>query len=69
MYDALKTEIASRGLERTHWITRTHCLGLCPKRGATIVHHPGAVVLADVEPEDVTAILLAADERAKRGQS
>ncbi len=66
VYDAFKLEVARRGTVTTTWVARTRCLGVCPKHGATVICHPGAEVLADVEPEDAPAILLAAEERAKR---
>ena len=36
LYAALKREVASRGAVATTWITKTHCLGICPARGATV---------------------------------
>ena len=32
VYDALKREVAVRGAVATTWITKTFCLGICPKR-------------------------------------
>ncbi|MGZ3453626.1 MAG: hypothetical protein ACXVEF_28740 [Polyangiales bacterium] len=42
------------------WVTRTHCLGLCPKRGCTVTIAPAMQSLIEVEPSDVDAILSAA---------
>ena len=67
VYDAFKGEVDRTGAHRTHWVARTRCLGVCPKRGATVIVHPGAHVLADVEPADVSSVLIAAEERTTRG--
>jgi len=71
VYDAFKREVDRTGAHRTHWIARTRCLGVCPKRGATVIVHAtwivGALVLADVEPADVPSVLIAAEERTTRG--
>lgn len=58
LYDALKAEVAARGEHTTTWVTKTHCLGLCPKHGATVARYPGSEpILSDVEVTDVTALL------------
>lgn len=56
LYDALK-----RGLDpgeiATTWITKTHCLGICPKRGATVaVTGSHERIVTEVVPEDVDAL-------------
>ena len=58
LYDALKAGVASRRRFAEIWVTRTHCLGICPKRGATVARYPSAEpILADVELGDVDALL------------
>ena len=58
LYDALKAEVAARGQHVTTWVTKTHCLGICPKRGATVARYPGSEpILSDVEVSDVAALL------------
>ena len=58
LYDALKAEVAARGEHTTTWVTKTHCLGLCPKRGATVARYPSSEpILSDVEVADVRALL------------
>jgi (2Fe-2S) ferredoxin len=58
IYDAMKREVGERGRVRDVWVTRTHCLGICPKLGATIACWPMASpIRADVVPEDVPALL------------
>jgi (2Fe-2S) ferredoxin len=62
LYDALKAEVAARGEHVTTWVTKTHCLGICPQRGATVARYPGREpIRSDVEVSDVAALL---DERA-----
>jgi predicted metal-binding protein len=43
LYEALKAEVARRGLVRPVWVTKTHCLGICPKHGATVAAYLGLV--------------------------
>lgn len=59
VYAALKQEVASRGQVATAWITKTHCLGICPQRGATVARYPSAKspIVTEVEPGDVPALL------------
>jgi len=68
LYDALKSEVARRGTVTEIWVTKTHCLGICPKHGATVARYPAGglatsdSILSDVEVSDVPALL--AGERA-----
>jgi len=63
LYAALKREVASRGAVATTWITKTHCLGICPQRGATIARYPAGLgtpprnIVTEVEPGDAGALL------------
>jgi predicted metal-binding protein len=60
VYDALKGEVAARGLVRDVWITRTHCLGICPKHGATVARYrPGAQgeIFTETTPDDVPRLM------------
>ena len=67
LYDALKSEVATRRKVAEIWVTKTHCLGICPKRGATVARYPGsAPIRSDVELEDVTMLLDELDERDER---
>ncbi len=36
VFAALKEEVASARAYGTVWVTRTHCLGICPKEGCTV---------------------------------
>jgi len=56
VYQALKSKVAVGGLTSRVWITRTHCLGLCPSSGCTVAVHPAGGLFTEVEPEDVASI-------------
>jgi hypothetical protein len=68
VYDALKHEVAARGRVRDVWITKTHCLGICPKAGATVARYSAAPtdlmpspssdpILMEVTPADAPGLL------------
>ncbi len=61
LYASLKDLVTSRGAQRDVWITRTHCLGICPRAGATCVTLDASGerrVLSGVERADAQALLL-----------
>ncbi len=60
IYDALKHEVEQRALTRTVWVTRTHCLGICPKLGATVALYPHGNIWVRTEPGDAAALVDAA---------
>jgi predicted metal-binding protein len=63
LYAAFKAEVDRRRGHASLWITRTHCLGVCPRTGATVAVHasdarPGEPrVFSEVEPEDAIELL------------
>jgi hypothetical protein len=61
LYDALKREVARRGAVTTTWITKTRCLGICPKRGATVARYPSeagsSAIVTEAAPSDIDALL------------
>jgi (2Fe-2S) ferredoxin len=63
VYEALKAEVARRGAHRSIWVTRTHCLGICPKRGCTVASYPEREIDRDVELTDVPTLLARAASR------
>lgn len=66
LYDALKEEVRLHGWIADVWVTRTHCLGVCPKKGATVARYPHArPIVADVVPEDARSLI--EDARKHRG--
>jgi (2Fe-2S) ferredoxin len=60
VYDAMKDEVAKRGAYRAAWVTRTHCLGVCPKSGTTVAVYPAGRIYAGVEAHEATALFDAA---------
>ena len=58
LYDAFKEAVRLHGWIADVWVTRTKCLGVCPKKGATVARYPHAhPIVADVLPEDAGALL------------
>jgi hypothetical protein len=57
LYAALKNLVAHRGLVRSVWVTKTHCLGICPKHGATAVSYPAGRMWGATLAEDAAALL------------
>ncbi len=61
LYDALKREVFARSEVNTTWVTKTHCLGICPAQGATVARYPavqgGSPILTEATPDDVDALL------------
>lgn len=64
--DALRAEVAKRGLVRAVWVTRTLCLGICPDRGCTVEIMPSGGLYREVETSDVAALVASAAELAAR---
>jgi len=64
LYNALKEEVAKRRDYSSVWVTKTHCLGICPKAGATVAIYPAGVVLKEVQANDATALY---DECLRQG--
>ena len=40
VYDAMKAEVSKRGRVVDVWVTKTGCLGLCPREGASVAVYP-----------------------------
>jgi hypothetical protein len=58
LYDALKAEVSARHAVNEVWVTKTSCLGICPKVGATVARYPSKEpICADMEPAHVAALL------------
>jgi (2Fe-2S) ferredoxin len=57
VYDALKAAGGRRGLVARVWVTKTYCLGLCPRSGCTVGVYPARAFFTEVTPADVDAIL------------
>ena len=67
VFAALKHEVSARGAYRAVWVTRTYCLGICPKRGCTVAAYaPGERrIIAEVEARDAAALFQHALDEAK----
>ncbi len=60
LYVALKREVARRGSIASVWVTKTHCLGICPTHGATVALYPRQAMWGGAEPSDAPWLLDAA---------
>jgi (2Fe-2S) ferredoxin len=66
VYEVMKGEIAKGGAYRTVWVTRTHCLGQCPKSGCTVAIYPRQRLLTEVEGTDAPRVFAHALGEATR---
>jgi len=69
LYDELKREVSARGLVTRVWITKTHCLGICPREGATVARYATSGAQANASPivteahaSDARALLATVDQ-------
>ncbi len=60
---ALKRKVAQLGRVSDVWVTKTGCLGQCPKDGCSVVIAPSGEQWVDVREGDVTALLERALQR------
>ncbi len=60
VFDALRRVVRERGLVSAVWITRTGCLGHCPKDGCAVAIYPAGGQWLDVRESDALAIVDAA---------
>jgi (2Fe-2S) ferredoxin len=64
VFESMKAEVAKRGAYRAVWVTRTQCLGLCPKRGCTVAMYPRQRIVSEVELADAPALFASAIAQA-----
>lgn len=57
VFDAFKGEVSLRRRFADIWITKTHCLGLCPREGATVASYPEGRFFTEVFAVDARALL------------
>jgi predicted metal-binding protein len=61
VYASMKSDVAERGAYRSIWVTKTHCLGACPKRGCSVAvyaRHPvSAALFSEVVEDEARALL------------
>ena len=60
VFGALKDEVAKRGAYRSVWVTKTLCLGICPKRGCTVAIYPRQRIVSEVGIEEAAALFVSA---------
>lgn len=63
VFDALKEEVGSRRQFADIWVTKTHCLGVCPREGATVavyrrVGNPCGRIFSEVHAHEARDLLL-----------
>jgi predicted metal-binding protein len=58
VFEALKDDVARRGAFRDVWVTRTACLGVCPKQGCTVAVYPAGKLFRDVRVEDASELMV-----------
>jgi predicted metal-binding protein len=56
VYDALKREVARAGRVADTWVTRTGCLGHCPRGGCAVALYPGNEHFIDVDEHDACSL-------------
>jgi hypothetical protein len=56
VYAELKDEVSRRGQILLVWVTKTYCLGICPRQGATVAVHPPGRVITEVFASDAQAL-------------
>lgn len=64
LWQALRSAVAERGLLARVWVTRSQCLGLCPKQGAAVACYPQGQIWVDAGVTDVEALLSAPSGQA-----
>lgn len=57
LFNELKREVAKRGALATLWVTKTHCLGICPKQGAACALYPKQLIITEAEPSDASKLV------------
>lgn len=57
VYARLKDEVAARRAFASVWVTKTHCLGICPKSGCTVAEYPRGLIYRDVETGEAAGLL------------
>ncbi|MFO0658607.1 MAG: (2Fe-2S) ferredoxin domain-containing protein [Polyangiaceae bacterium] len=60
LYTACRNLIAARGLFSKVWITRSYCLGVCPRVGAAVSVSPSGALFTEVEPSEAPLVIDAA---------
>jgi (2Fe-2S) ferredoxin len=56
LFEALKNEVLARGRVADVWVTKTFCLGVCPRLGATVAVYPKGLLLTEALPGDAPTL-------------
>jgi (2Fe-2S) ferredoxin len=56
VYAALKDEVVTRGRVTDVWVTKTQCIGICPREGATVAVYPRGRILTEVHAADARGL-------------
>ncbi len=59
LYDALKRAVTRGGLVSRVWVSRTHCLGVCPQVGAALAVSPTGGLFTEVDAGDADGLVAA----------
>jgi predicted metal-binding protein len=57
LFHTLKRLVLASGDARTVWVTETRCLGICPKRGATVAIYPRQEIVAGIVSDEAEELL------------
>jgi (2Fe-2S) ferredoxin len=64
VFQTLKNEVARRALFADVWVTKTHCLGICPRVGATVALYPKGSIVTEVSPDEARTLFATQLEEA-----
>jgi len=56
IFETLKAVVTSRREYGSVWVTRTGCMGVCPRHGATVAMYPRQRIWTEATPDDAGAI-------------
>lgn len=57
LYAAAKRVVNASGRASSVWVTRTLCLGVCPKVGATVALYPRGGLHTECAPDDAARLV------------
>lgn len=60
LHAALLAEIGRQRLYTSVWLSRSYCVGACPRKGAAVALAPGDTVLTEALPADAAEIVACA---------
>lgn len=57
VYEAMKRAVSRGGLVSRVWVSRTHCLGVCPREGTTVAVSPTGALFTEVSERDADGLV------------